>query len=143
MTRRWNGWGDDTIEFALNPDALAFLSARIGPPTAPRDATLAEACRGIPASRLPPHRLIDTTPETRLRNGLGQSLPDWLKLRYGKVGHVPDGVAFPESSEQVRELLEYARRCGAAVIPYGGGTDRKSTRLNSSHIQKSRMPSSA
>ena len=30
---------------------------------------------------------------------------------------------------------------GAFVVPYG--TDRKSTRLNSSHIQKSRMPSSA
>ena len=30
---------------------------------------------------------------------------------------------------------------GAAGI--GGGRDRKSTRLNSSHIQKSRMPSSA
>ena len=27
--------------------------------------------------------------------------------------------------------------------PGAGGTDRKSTRLNSSHIQKSRMPSSA
>ena len=26
---------------------------------------------------------------------------------------------------------------------FGGGEDRKSTRLNSSHIQKSRMPSSA
>ena len=122
MTRRWNGWGDDTIEFALNPDALAFLRARIGPPTAPRDASLDEACREIPASRLPPHALVDITPETRLRNGLGQSLPDWLKLRYGKVGSVPDGVAFPESSEQVRQLLDYAQACGAAVIPYGGGT---------------------
>ena len=30
-----------------------------------------------------------------------------------------------------------------ACFPAGGGTDRKSTRLNSSHIQKSRMPSSA
>ena len=29
------------------------------------------------------------------------------------------------------------------IAAQGGGTDRKSTRLNSSHIQKSRMPSSA
>ena len=29
------------------------------------------------------------------------------------------------------------------VNPWSGFTDRKSTRLNSSHIQKSRMPSSA
>ena len=31
--------------------------------------------------------------------------------------------------------------CGTLEVP--GLTDRKSTRLNSSHIQKSRMPSSA
>ncbi|HVA33002.1 MAG TPA: FAD-binding oxidoreductase [Candidatus Baltobacteraceae bacterium] len=40
----------------------------------------------------------------------------------GHVETVPDGVAFPESSEDVRELLDFARACGAAVIPYGGGT---------------------
>ena len=32
---------------------------------------------------------------------------------------------------------------GLAWVPLHDGTDRKSTRLNSSHIQKSRMPSSA
>lgn len=122
LVRRWNGWGDDTIEFALNEDALGFLRERIGNSTAPNDATLALACRNIAPSRLPPHQLVNTDTETRLRNGLGQSLPDWLKLRNGKIGTLPDGVAFPESSQQVRELLDYAQQCGAAVIPYGGGT---------------------
>ena len=37
-------------------------------------------------------------------------------------------------------LLRARRRWAQGVI---GGLDRKSTRLNSSHIQKSRMPSSA
>ncbi|MDC8758545.1 FAD-binding oxidoreductase [Janthinobacterium fluminis] len=120
--RRWNGWGDDAIEFALNEDALAFLRARVGPGAAIGDATLAQACAAIGPSRLAPHRLIDTTPALRLQNGLGQSLPDWFKLRYGKVGAVPDGVAFPESAEQVRELLHYAERFDVAVIPHGGGT---------------------
>ncbi|HEX2530502.1 MAG TPA: FAD-dependent oxidoreductase, partial [Burkholderiaceae bacterium] len=120
--RRWNGWGDDHIDYALNKEQLAFLYARVGAAAPPEDATLAQACRAIPASRLAPHRLIDGTPETRLRHGFGQSLPDWLKLRYGKVDNVPDGVAFPESGKQVRELLAYAKRHGAAVIPYGGGT---------------------
>jgi alkyldihydroxyacetonephosphate synthase len=120
--RRWNGWGDDAIEFALNEDALAFLSERIGVSVAPSDVTLTQACGNMPVSRLPPHQLVTTDAETRLRNGLGQSLPDWLKLRYGKIGTLPDGVAFPESSEQVRALLDYAQQCAAAVIPYGGGT---------------------
>ena len=120
--RRWNGWGDDTIEFALNEDALQFLRERIGPGNAPVDASLDEVCGGLPPSLLKPHRLIDTSPQTRLRNGFGQSMQDWLRLRYGVVGTLPDGVAFPESSEQVRELLDHAARHDLAVIPYGGGT---------------------
>lgn len=120
--KRWNGWGDDAIEVALNADALQFLQERIGEGTPARDATLAQACAGISASRLPVHHLVDTTPETRLQSSLGQSLPDWLKLRSGQVGRVTDGVAFPQSSEQVRELLTYAQTCGAAVIPVGGAT---------------------
>lgn len=120
--RRWNGWGDDGIDFALNKDALAFLRERIGPGVVPVDASLEQACRGIAQSRLKPHRLINTSPQVRLRNGLGQSMQDWLRLRHGVIGHVPDGVAFPESSEQVRDLLEYAKRHDVAVIPYGGGT---------------------
>ncbi|HJW54238.1 MAG TPA: FAD-binding oxidoreductase [Burkholderiaceae bacterium] len=120
--RRWNGWGDDTIALVLNPHTLAFLRERIGAGAPPRDATLEEACRTLPASRLAPHRLLDTAPETRLRHALGQSLPDWLKLRYGRIDTAPDAVAFPESGTQVRELLDYARQCGAALIPYGGGT---------------------
>lgn len=120
--RRWNGWGDDSIEIALGAEALAFLCQHIGEARPFPDATLDQACRNIAASRLPPHRLIDTAPETRLRCALGQSLPDWLKLRYGRIDAVPDGVAYPECGEQVRELLDYARDCSAAVIAYGGGT---------------------
>jgi alkyldihydroxyacetonephosphate synthase len=86
------------------------------------DATLAQACKGIASQPPAQAPLVDTKRETRLRHSLGQSLPDWLKLRSGKVGTVTDGVAFPESSEQVQELLAYAKDCGASVIPMGGGT---------------------
>jgi alkyldihydroxyacetonephosphate synthase len=120
--RRWNGWGDESTEFALGADALAFLRGRIGPGTPPRDATFDEACVQLAPGRLPPHPLVDASPAQRLRHALGQSLPDWLRLRHGRIGLAPDGVAFPESGEQVRELLAWAASCGAAVIPYGGGT---------------------
>lgn len=120
--RRWNGWGDDTVQLPLPPEAVVFLAQRVGPGTAPLDATLEQVCAGLPPSRLPPHPLVDTTPEARLRNSLGQSLPDWLKLRSGQVGTVTDGVAFPQSSEEVRTVLDYAQLHGAALIPLGGGT---------------------
>ncbi len=110
--RRWNGWGDESIKPLLHAEVLAFLRQRIGESRPFQDATLAEASRNIEPSRLPAHRMIDTTAETRLRCALGQSLPDWLRLRYGRIDAVPDGVAFPESGEQVRELLDYARGCG-------------------------------
>ena len=120
--KRWNGWGDDAVELVLPGEALQFLEQRIGAGVPSVDATLAQACAGIPPSRLPAHPLVDTRPETRMRNSLGHSLPDWLKMRSGKVGVVTDGVAFPESGAQVRDLLRYASGCGAAVIPLGGGT---------------------
>jgi alkyldihydroxyacetonephosphate synthase len=120
--RRWNGWGDEAVEFALNDAALAFLAQRIGAGRPVADAGFGQASAKIAASRLPEHRLIDLSPEVRLRNALGQSLPDWLRLRYGVIGRVPDGVAYPESAQDVRDLLEYAARHGVALIPQGGGT---------------------
>ncbi len=120
--RRWNGWGDESIEFALNADALAFLAQRVGTGRPVTDAPLARACAQIGVSRLPAHPLIETSPEMRLRNALGQSLPDWLRLRYGVIGTAPDGVAYPQSAADVRELLAYAAQYGVALIPQGGGT---------------------
>jgi alkyldihydroxyacetonephosphate synthase len=120
--RRWNGWGDESIEFALNADALAFLAQRIGVGRPGTEASLAQACAQIGASRLTAHPRIDTSPEVRLRNALGQSLPDWLRLRYGVIGAAPDGVAYPESAQEVRELLAYAAQHGVALIAQGGGT---------------------
>ena len=120
--RRWNGWGDDSIEFAVNADALVFLQERIGQGVLQKDASKASVIANVPASRLTPHPLIDTSPEVRVRHSLGQSLPDWLKMRFGRIEQFPDGVAFPESSEQVRQLLDYASSHDIALIPYGGGT---------------------
>ena len=51
--------------------------------------------------------------------------------------------------EYVRALLPEKRQLNGisydttVAVMFFGDTDRKSTRLNSSHIQKSRMPSSA
>lgn len=120
--KRWNGWGDDAIQFELGADALAFLSERIGPGAAPADASFEHACAAVGPSRLPAHRLVDTGAAARLLHAHGQSLPDWLRLRYGETGPAPDGVACPESGAEVRELLDYAKQAGAIVIPYGGGT---------------------
>src|SRR5205814_8539337 len=45
-----------------------------------------------------------------------------IELRSGRIGAFPDGVAYPRSRADVRELLKYSRDTGVHVIPYGGGT---------------------
>jgi alkyldihydroxyacetonephosphate synthase len=127
--RRWNGWGDDGISAVLPQEADAFLRGTIGAGSAPRDATLDEVCARIESEQpsrlaasgsLPP--LISTRAEDRLRCGVGQSMGDWIRLRFGDTGRLTDGVAWPETGGQVRELLGWAERHGVVLIPCGGAT---------------------
>ncbi|WP_324668041.1 FAD-binding oxidoreductase [Geochorda subterranea] len=120
--RRWNGWGDEGVTYPVPAGAWDFLEAMLGPGMTPRDATLPEVVSRVPPSRLPPHPLVSTDPEQRVRHALGQSLPDWIAARSGRVPAFPDGVAFPSTHEEVRELIRYAEAAGARLIPYGGGT---------------------
>jgi len=125
--RRWNGWGDESVAYPLHEGALAFLAARIGAGAPFADAPFDVACAALAPSRLASDVLpvdihVATDAPMRLRHALGQSLPDWLRLRYGCIGPAPDGVAFPESGADVRALLDWARQHGVSIIPYGGGT---------------------
>ncbi len=120
--RRWNGWGDPAVSLDLAQRALTDLRERLGESTPPQDASLDDVVASVPASRLPPSAAVDVSPVTRVLHARGQSLPDWLALRFGRIGRVPDGVAFPESSGEVASLLDWARMHGVRVIPYGGGT---------------------
>jgi alkyldihydroxyacetonephosphate synthase len=120
--KRWNGWGNADTDYPVPASALDHLTGSLGP-LAPAPDPAKEALLAIvPASRLPAHPLVDTSPDVRLTHSRGQSLRDWVDLRYGCVDTFPDGVAFPQSDEDVRDLLAYARSTGARVIPYGGGT---------------------
>ncbi len=120
--RRWNGWGDDAMTYPLSATAGHYLTTRLGPGRPPADAALADVLAAVPTSRLRNHPLISTDPLDRLRHARGQSLPDWIALRSGRIGAWPDGVACPTSTNEVHELLRLARLVGACVIPYGGGT---------------------
>lgn len=120
--QRWNGWGDEREAVALADGGRRFLEGRLGPARAPRDATLAEVVRDVPRSRLSRDPLLDDDPETRVRRARGQSFPDWVALRSGRLGAVPDAVARPATPEEVREVLARAAAAGAVLVPYGGGT---------------------
>lgn len=122
MTRRWNGWGDEATDYPLSDAGLDHLITRVGPASSIPDAPLEKVLDSIPPSTLPPHPLISTEPIARLSHARGQSLPDWVALRSGRVAAFPDGVAHPAGDDDVRALLNFALERGLHVIPYGGGT---------------------
>ncbi len=120
--RRWNGWGDAAIEYPLPANAPAFLAERVGQTQTPSDCAFDAAVASLPASRLPPHPHLDTSAATRLLHSFGQSLPDWLCLRFGQISRVSDGVWMARDEDDVRNALAFARTHNARVIIYGGGT---------------------
>ena len=120
--RRWNGWGDASVVGELTPYATDLLPSLVGPPSRPVDATLASVVDGVPASRLEGEAGLSRDPEDRVRHARGQSLPDWIALRAGRLGAIPDAVARPVDAADVRDLLDRARHQGWELIPYGGGT---------------------
>lgn len=58
----------------------------------------------------------------RLRHGHGHHLEEIYQLLFGELGRVPDVVVYPESSDEIAQILEIAQRHRAQLIPYGGGT---------------------
>lgn len=123
--RRWNGW----IEEGSQPphvaaEAKRLLEAELGPGRPTADARLEDVIAALPAGRLADDDggRLSLDPADRIRHARGQSLPDWIATRSGRLGRVPDAVARPADATAVRELFALARTRGAVLIPYGGGT---------------------
>jgi alkyldihydroxyacetonephosphate synthase len=122
--RRWNGWGEEGSSATLSAEARRLLEREVGKPAPdlPPDARLEDVVAVVPPSRLPTEARLSLDPEDRVRHARGQSLPDWIALRTGRLGALPDAVARPASDSEVRSLLTLAASTSARVIPYGGGT---------------------
>jgi alkyldihydroxyacetonephosphate synthase len=122
--RRWNGWGEEDSTAEMRPEARRLLELEVGPPEPdlPPDARLDDVVAALPSPRISEHPLFTTDGEDRVRHARGQSLPDWIALRSGRLGAAPDAVAHPASDADVAALLALAAETGARLIPYGGGT---------------------
>jgi alkyldihydroxyacetonephosphate synthase len=120
--KRWNGWGDVNTAYPLPAAGAAYLSEKLGQGHPQPDATFEQIVARVPTSRLPENSLLTADPVERLRHARGQSLPDWIALRSGQIDTFPDGIAYPNSGQEVRALMGFARDTGACLIAYGGGT---------------------
>jgi alkyldihydroxyacetonephosphate synthase len=120
---RWNGWGEESESMSLPPSGSSFLTSKVGESKPLPSASWEEALARVPASRIEiEHPLISVKPEDRLVHARGQSLPDWLAKKSGELERFPDAMAFPESREEVAELMALASEHQWHVIPFGGGT---------------------
>lgn len=120
--RRWNGWGDESTYLELPDNGQAFLEDKVGAASPLANATYEEVEASVPESRLAESELYTTAKKDRILHARGQSLPDWLAMKSGDIGVFPDAVSYPESSDDVRALLDQAKINNWVVIPYGGGT---------------------
>ena len=120
--RRWNGWGDENTNLDLPAQGLQLLRGLIGEGRIRPDYRREQFIERMPAPRLAAHPSIFLEPKLRLDHAHGQSLPEWIALRGGTLQRFPDGVALPTTTEEIRQVLNFAVSHDIAVIPYGGGT---------------------
>lgn len=128
--RSFWGWGHDDE----GPDAQALAAAEAGvraflgieelavrPPPALGQLDLPPPRVELPSeARL--RALCTTDRYERARHCYGRSYRDLVRALDGDFRIAPDLVAFPESEEDIAELLAFCARARLAVIPFGGGT---------------------
>ena len=120
--RHWNGWGDSAVSKSLSEPAKTYLTKVLGELNSFPDATFEQVLSSVPKAKLVSDNQIKITSEHRLTHARGQSLPDWIAMRFGRISAFPDGVAYPSTSEEVQNLISESNQIGCQLIPYGGGT---------------------
>ena len=120
--KRIQGWGNIQTDYPVPEPAQAYLKKVVGKPHPLHNTSISALLQKMPPTRLPTHPLISTDPEGRLRHARGQSLNDWVDMYDGLVDSFPDGVAYPETDAEVRQLIQFALKEKLNLIPYGGGS---------------------
>jgi alkyldihydroxyacetonephosphate synthase len=130
----WGWLGPDHADpLAGSPMAQAYAARCLGLARLEETPPVALDISSVPASRLTETQRamlqaavgadnVATDVATRARAALGQSYPDQLERRAGRIGRVPDAVVLPGSADEAVALLALAAHHGFSVTPRGGGT---------------------
>ncbi len=119
--KRWNGWGDVNTHKLLPEMAYSFLSNLLGELDTSPAIEQEKVLESVPKSTILPSFLV-THPIDRLLHSQGQSFPDWIALKHGKIDSFPDAIAYPKTNEDIQKIIAFARENEISLIPYGGGT---------------------
>ncbi len=120
------GWGYasealDKTELERVTHLAAGLGAATKPGAVPElgDFELAKPRVGVPEAL---SSILSATPYDRITHGYGKSFADLVRMQMREMPNPPDWVAFPRCEDDVGALIDFAENCGAALIPFGGGT---------------------
>ncbi|HUI40713.1 MAG TPA: FAD-binding oxidoreductase [Terriglobia bacterium] len=111
-------WVRDVLGIELNPDDVNASSypTYISPPL--ENPAFQEGIR-----QFLNEEQITADGLLRLRHGHGQTQDEMFAIKYDRLERIPDLVVFPESDEQVAQLVAAAKRHGVSLVPFGGGTN--------------------
>jgi alkyldihydroxyacetonephosphate synthase len=129
---KWWGWGSEGRRVQLPPEAVDRLRGVLGAEARSAEPVELDAVR-LEEPRLSEDGLsrlagvvgsdwVHSDRRARVRHAAGRSYPDLLRLRAGSAEQAPDAVVYPETAEQVRDLLHLCGEDGIAIVPFGGGT---------------------
>jgi len=132
---KWWGWGweEKVVSLESRPVLAAYLRDRLQVPSFTRHPIVPFREVPIPSSVLTSDQLweirrvvgeenLSADDAARVTHATGKGYKDLVRLRSGRLPHLPDAVALPPTEAAVRQLLELAQRKRYAVIPFGGGT---------------------
>ncbi|HEX2016286.1 MAG TPA: FAD-binding oxidoreductase [Solirubrobacteraceae bacterium] len=129
-TRRRKHWGwgyeDEQPSPAETRSLAEVLCTHLGFGSTDIESPVALERAVLPEPRLPiPSALAEFSSadlHERASHAYGRAYRDVVRAFRGRFDHAPDFVARPRDEREIETVLEFADGCGAAVIPYGGGT---------------------
>ncbi len=147
------GWGFADTRFEVQPDEsvvltgsrynisnvklpslIPWISGKLGAPLGYANRNANQYPPAVPAPKEHPALMtalqarykadqLNQEPLARLRRGHGHTGAEIWAVRYETLERVPDLVLFPQSHDEVVDLVALVKEHGACLIPFGGGTN--------------------
>ena len=134
---KWWGWGADDVTYDMTSrtafwpwiQRVAGISsratvfdpvdrARVQLPSRRTNCEVETLIRSL----LSPDQ-VRTDDDDRLAHAYGRSYRDLVRIRSGSVDSAPDLVVYPETHEDVVTVVDACHEQGAALMPFGGGSN--------------------
>lgn len=132
---KWWGWGhqNKVFPFENRPHFWPWVKFKLGIDFDPTNLTPEFQASWIPQSRATSAEIqglqqicggeLSTEAKVRCQHAYGKSYPDLWRARRMNFQKAPDVVIFPQTHEQVQNLLQWAEANSWTAIPFGGGTN--------------------